>query len=344
MEAERQHCDCKLSLLDAIRGDLPGVCIWCGDSTDRFYPVPLIRWWRVIYLRLPLCGSDKNHWRWRTWTVLASYLGLFLCLIGFLAAKPMGGRPSATPAGLVALVTVYACGFGLLLFLGCVGDYLILLIRGVHIRRHGRETVTLSHVAPEFIEAYRVHRQRMFQPIVLPVQTPLSTAVESAGPDLLFGEEALHVIEATRLAASTMGHDHVGTKHLLVALRVINTPAARALEALGLDTEHLRQVCRQTVSPVGNAIPAAELPATPAIRRTLNQAAREATNRKHSTVRVSHLLLALLRKPENEAAQILLEMGVAPEDAERRVVEAIQFLEGVMVKDESIIGRPGKHP
>ncbi len=85
------------------------------------------------------------------------------------------------------------------------------------------------------------------------------------------------------------------------------------------------------------------MPSTPAVRRAIARAAAEAGALNHPTVRAVHLLLALLREPENEAVQLLLDLGVSPDEAARRVGGAVRFLEGVMLKEESVT-RPRGEP
>jgi ATP-dependent Clp protease ATP-binding subunit ClpC len=153
-------------------------------------------------------------------------------------------------------------------------------------------------------------------------------------------EETLLVVEAAGLTARAMGHDHIGTQHLLVALLVCNTAAAQALEGLGLDAEPLREACRSATRLAAKQPAMTELPSTPAVRRAIARAATEAGNRNHSTARAAHLLMAMLREPENEAVQRLLDLGISPQEAEQRVEVAIRFLEGVMAKDESLTRTP----
>jgi hypothetical protein len=56
----------------------------------------------------------------------------------------------------------------------------------------------------------------------------------------------------------------------------------------------------------------------------------------HPSVRAGHLLLALLREPDNEAVQFLLDLGISPDEASRRVADAVRFLEGVMSMDGTV--------
>jgi hypothetical protein len=46
------------------------------------------------------------------------------------------------------------------------------------------------------------------------------------------------------------------------------------------------------------------------------------------------LRLALLRELDNEAVQFLLDLGVAPEEASRRVGQAVGLLQGVLTRED----------
>ena len=59
---------------------------------------------------------------------------------------------------------------------------------------------------------------------------------------IAFGSDSTHAIEQARLAAHDLGHEWVGTGHLLLGLsRTPDSPAAQALGALGFTSDGLRE-------------------------------------------------------------------------------------------------------
>jgi ATP-dependent Clp protease ATP-binding subunit ClpC len=55
----------------------------------------------------------------------------------------------------------------------------------------------------------------------------------------------------------------------------------------------------------------------PRVERTWKRAEREARSRGHDYLGTEHVLLALIADPDGIAGQVLLEMGVADEAAQR---------------------------
>jgi Clp amino terminal domain, pathogenicity island component len=339
MANSQQRGDCLLDLNEAWEGDLPPVCIWCGEATDALYPVPFNYRWQRLLLQLPLCGSHKNHYRWRIWARKCFNVGVGLFFLGMLGGglttkQGKSGTRVATPM-FVAFTCI--CLFGILVVFGSLAARILLALSGIRISRLGPGVVTLKNVASEFIEAYRVYRWKKLKQATFPWLVDTTRAGKDlVAHDSVFAEEAQQVLQVAAHEAAESGQGYLGTKHLLVALRVAITPAARVLQGLGLEPEQVREAQPTADSAGGEPTAPANLPPTPALRRVLERAAAEAQALNHPSVRAGHLLLALLRDPENEAVQFLLDLGIAPEEASRRVAEAVRSLEGIMAKQDGV--------
>ena len=145
---------------------------------------------------------------------------------------------------------------------------------------------------------------------------------------LEFSEALRRVLGQAREEAARLRHEHVGTEHLLFALLQNIEPeegrapalALVAIDTLGVDRDHLRQVLEQTMR--GGRMTAAQeqLSYTSRARAVLEHAMAEARLLKHDTVRTEHLLLGLLREDRGVAAQILLDHGVTFDKARAAVV------------------------
>jgi ATP-dependent Clp protease ATP-binding subunit ClpC len=335
MEGTRQRCDCELGLDEAATGDLPHVCAWCGEAAELFYQGPLNWGAQRVHLRLPLCRSHQNHWRRQFWALYSLLGGACLMIVGVNLMARGGKLPQLSPEFLLTMAGALATGFGIITVCVSLGTHWVLVRCGIRIRHLGATYVTLMHVAPEFAEACRDHRRsKLVKGRSTAPPRPREEHREEPGPDVPLAEEARQALAVAAEEARGLGHDYLGTKHLLVGLRVSPTPAAKALQALGIDAEQIRQACRAATPQSPELLPGREVPATPAVRRALARAATEAHALNHATVRAGHLLLGVLREPENEAVQILLDLGITPEEAGRRTAAATHLLEGMMAKED----------
>ena len=132
---------------------------------------------------------------------------------------------------------------------------------------------------------------------------------------LEFSENLRRVLETARAEATRLGHPHIGTEHLLMAL-VRNADAqsdttdtvAVAFDLLGLDRAKLRVILEQTVLRGDSS--ETSITYTSSAKGVLELALAEARVLKHDAVRPEHLLLGLVREVRGVACQILLDQGV----------------------------------
>ncbi len=126
---------------------------------------------------------------------------------------------------------------------------------------------------------------------------------------------ARNVLNYAKEEARSLGHAHLGTEHLLIALaREEQGAAARVLSSLGITADQLRNSVA-FIAGRGEPLPAdsQEPSPTPRLSRVLESAAQEAKKRSHNVVSTLHLLLALLREREGLAVMLLESPGVGLE-------------------------------
>jgi ATP-dependent Clp protease ATP-binding subunit ClpC len=130
--------------------------------------------------------------------------------------------------------------------------------------------------------------------------------------------------DRTRLAlqvagdeAAALGHEYIGTEHILLALLRDRDGAAGGLVTkLGGDLDAIRAMIEVTVKKGTSAVPAgAPRPYTSRARKVLELAMVCAREDSRSPVGTQHLLLGLLREEKGVAAQVLLHSGVATNQA-----------------------------
>jgi ATP-dependent Clp protease ATP-binding subunit ClpC len=126
-----------------------------------------------------------------------------------------------------------------------------------------------------------------------------------------FTERAKKVMLLAREEASRLGHEYIGTEHLLLGLlREGKGIAASVLQKLGLDLDSLRAEIEASVEKsTGSSSSLSELSVTPRLKRVMELALDEAQKLNHNYIGTEHLLLGLIREGEGEAARILQDQG-----------------------------------
>jgi hypothetical protein len=125
--------------------------------------------------------------------------------------------------------------------------------------------------------------------------------------------------------ALRLGHNFVGTEHLLLGLFVDDQClAARVLTEV--DVTHGR-VEAAVVQRMPRGTSTAETPPfTPKATACLEHTVTEALQLGHNYVGTEHILLVLFRDPEALAAQVLSELGATYDDTRTRVIEKLANL------------------
>lgn len=131
----------------------------------------------------------------------------------------------------------------------------------------------------------------------------------SARSDLQgFGADARRALVLAEREARSLGHQRVGTEHLLLGLLADEgTPAAAALRDSGATVAAAR---RKVGEAVGPGAPGSEPSSTsPRANRAVGRAPRFARDQRAEVVGADHLLLAVL-DVEGTAGQVLRGLGV----------------------------------
>ncbi len=127
-----------------------------------------------------------------------------------------------------------------------------------------------------------------------------------------FTDQARAAIGLAVEAAENLGHNYVGTEHLLIGLlREGSGVASRVLEAGGVKAEKVLELVNQLISP-SQAVGTAERSTyTPGARRVLENSYREAVRFKAPLIGTEHLLIAMIRENDGVAVRLLNTMGVS---------------------------------
>jgi ATP-dependent Clp protease ATP-binding subunit ClpA len=138
-----------------------------------------------------------------------------------------------------------------------------------------------------------------------------------------FTEQARQVIVLAQDEAATLGHNYIGTEHLLLGLiREGHGVAAGVLSDLGVDLDEARDRVVQLVR-AGEGTASSQIPFTPRAKKVLEMSLREAMNLRQSYLGTEHLLLALARENEGVAARVLLDLGADSEKIRHEVTRVL---------------------
>lgn len=160
-----------------------------------------------------------------------------------------------------------------------------------------------------------------------------------------FTVNAREVVTGAQEAARELGHKHIGTEHLLLAMlttgsgiaytvlsgagltasrvrediRLFHGDDAEALESIGIDLDAVRAKIEESFGP-GALDPvgpkqrkgwfAGHIPFTPRAKKTIELSLREAIALKHKDIGSEHLLLGIVREGEGLGAKILTDAGL----------------------------------
>ena len=147
-----------------------------------------------------------------------------------------------------------------------------------------------------------------------------------------FSNRVNEVIRLSREEALRLGHDYIGTEHLLLGvIREGEGIAVKVLRNLGVDLYKLKRSVEDTVTTSANPLTMGNIPLTKQAEKVLKITYLEAKLYKSEVLGTEHLLLSLLRDEENIAAQILAQFSVKYDSVRREL-------------DNIITGRPSSPP
>jgi ATP-dependent Clp protease ATP-binding subunit ClpA len=167
-----------------------------------------------------------------------------------------------------------------------------------------------------------------------------------------FTQAARDVVTRAQEEAAVLGHDHLGTEHLLLgvaagddgilaslgadhaALRRAVTDMypvaidADALAAIGIDLDAVRRSVEESFGPGAlfkrRGRRARHVPFCPRAKRALERSLREAIALRHRHIGREHLLLALAGDGKSSAAIALRRCGTSPEAVRAATLAALR--------------------
>ncbi|WP_059174102.1 ATP-dependent protease ATP-binding subunit ClpC [Bacillus sp. FJAT-27445] len=137
-----------------------------------------------------------------------------------------------------------------------------------------------------------------------------------------FTERAQKVLALAQEEAIRLGHNNIGTEHILLGLvREGDGIAAKALYGLGLGAEKIQSEV-ETLIGRGQEVPQT-IHYTPRAKKVIELSMDEARKLGHSYVGTEHILLGLIREGEGVAARVLNNLGVSLNKARQQVLQLL---------------------
>ncbi len=126
-----------------------------------------------------------------------------------------------------------------------------------------------------------------------------------------FTSRVSKVIRYSKEEAMRLGHDYIGTEHLLLGIiKEGEGIAVKILQNLGVDLNKLKKAIEDATAPSGGTMTIGNLPLSKRAEKALKMTYIEAKNFKNDVVGTEHLLLSILKEKDSLAAQILLTFNI----------------------------------
>jgi hypothetical protein len=169
-----------------------------------------------------------------------------------------------------------------------------------------------------------------------------------------FTDRARRSVVLAQEEAVRLGHNYIGTEHLLLGLvREETGVAAKALEALGISLEAVRARVEEIIGR-GEGTTGGHIPFTPRAKKVLELALREALQLGHNYIGTEHVLLGLVREGEGVAAQVLVQLGAEKARVRQQVIQLLSgyaqeaqpggALHGPAQLPAGVLATPGEAP
>ena len=149
-----------------------------------------------------------------------------------------------------------------------------------------------------------------------------------------FTNRAKKAIEIANNVAAELGHNYIGTEHILYGLKEEGSGvASKVLENQEVTSEEIMEKIEELV---GREEPLSETTGfTPRSKRVIENAFIEARKLGYNYIGTEHLLIGILREGDSIAARILLDLNVNIPKLYNEIIKVINEEEDLSSQDES---------
>lgn len=138
-----------------------------------------------------------------------------------------------------------------------------------------------------------------------------------------FTEKANVALNTAIETAGNMGHNYIGSEHLLIGLLEEKSGIAHdALSAYGLTAQTVADAVKNSVG-VGEPVELSPNDFTPRCKHILETAVVQARAMGHSYIGTEHLLISLIREGQSVALSIMTQAGANPKEIRESVIKSL---------------------
>jgi ATP-dependent Clp protease ATP-binding subunit ClpC len=161
-----------------------------------------------------------------------------------------------------------------------------------------------------------------------------------------FTERGKKVVQLAHREALRLGHDVIGTEHILLGLIAEGEGVAvQVIQNLGVDLEEMKKQVEEMIGSRSAKLRPVDLPLSPRAKRVLDLAIGEARNVKVNYVGTEHILLGLLAENEGIAFQVLSASGIDANSVRLELKHLLSSSESQPEEEGTVsTGSPKKQP
>ena len=156
-----------------------------------------------------------------------------------------------------------------------------------------------------------------------------------------FTDQARRVVVLAQEEARALGHDYIGTEHILLGLLSDREGlAAQALGSLEISLDAAREQVVEIVG-TGAGMPSGHIPFTPRTKKVLELSLREAQRLGDDHIGTEHILLGLTREGDGVGAQVLVRLGANLDRVQAQVLATVRTAPAEGLRRVSVGSMPG---
>ena len=139
-----------------------------------------------------------------------------------------------------------------------------------------------------------------------------------------FTDRGRKVLQLANQEAQRFNHECLGTEHILLGLAKEGSGiAANVLKHLGVDLTTLRREVEGVAGSGPDTLTTGKLPLTPRAMKALRYSLDASRDLGHNYVGTEHLLLGVVREMQGASAQILVKLGLTPQQVRKETMRLL---------------------
>lgn len=148
-----------------------------------------------------------------------------------------------------------------------------------------------------------------------------------------FTNSAQNVLELAKEIAIELGHNYIGTEHILYGLtEEENGVASKVLENQNINSENVLDEIENLIGKDEERT-ITSLSFTPRTKRVLENAFLEARKLDSDYIGTEHILIGIMREADSIAVRILLDLGINPQKLYNEIVKVLEEDEDINMQD-----------